>query len=149
MNWPRKKQITKLLKTDAHETAKRRKCERHLTAIFSNCKPIHDDIIELPSESTYIETEIEWLQNLYAKCSDVSSQIESRADEATASARIKSRRNEFTANGKGQNALIPRRNQRLHKVQIWFYQTCFAGDKLSKSALHTSFLPRQRGTRLS
>ena len=41
-------QITKLLTIDSKEmtpTAKLRKCERDLAAIFHDCKPLHDDIV--------------------------------------------------------------------------------------------------------
>ena len=43
-------QISKLLTIDSKEmtpTAKLRKCERDLAAIFHDCKSLHDDIIEL------------------------------------------------------------------------------------------------------
>ena len=85
-------QITKLLTIDSKEmtpTAKLRKCERDLAAIFHDCKSLHDDIIELPLEPRYIEIEIEWLRNLHAQYSNISSQIESRSDEAETSTRIK------------------------------------------------------------
>ena len=89
-------QITKLLTIDSKKMtprAKLRKCERDLAAIFHDCKSLPDDIIELPLEPHYIEIEIEWVRSLHAQYSDISSQIESRSDEAETNTRIKAESN--------------------------------------------------------
>jgi len=85
-------QITKLFTIDSKEmtpTAKLRKCERDLAAMFHDCKSLHDDLIELPLEPRSIEIEIKWLRNLHAQYSNISSQIKSRSDEAETNTRIK------------------------------------------------------------
>ena len=70
-------------------TASLKKCECDLATIFNDCKSLHDDIIELPLEARYIETEIEWIRKLHAQYSDIASQVEYYSDENLAKQRIK------------------------------------------------------------
>ena len=71
-------------------TASLKKCESDLATIFNDCKSLHDDIIALPLEARYIETEIEWIRKLHAQYSDIASQVEYYSDENLAKQRIKS-----------------------------------------------------------
>ena len=62
-------QVKGLLTPDSTRTiatASLKKCECDLATIFNDCKSLHDDIIELPLEARYIETEIEWIRKLRA-----------------------------------------------------------------------------------
>lgn len=87
-------QVKQLLKPDTKgtiATASLKIYECDLTNISKDCKSLRDAIIELPLETRFIESEIEWIRKLHAQYSKIASQVESRSDENISRQRIQTK----------------------------------------------------------